>query len=205
MRTTQKRVSRLKVLLFVAPLVLAGCSRLPFGAPSFNGTLLDPPTPASDFTLTTQEGETYQLSSRQGQVVLLFFGYTFCPDVCPTTLAEFKRIHDALGKDAAQVDFVFITVDPERDTPARLKERLQIFDPSFIGLTGDPDTLARVWQAYGIYQEKVEAEGSAAGYLMNHTSSTLLVDPAGNLRLAYSFGTPYEDIVHDIRELLKRR
>lgn len=171
----------------------------------FHGRVLQSPEPAPDFELTGPGGQRVRLSDFRGKVVLLFFGYTFCPDVCPTTLAEFKRIHDALGKDAAQVDFVFITVDPERDTPARLKERLQIFDPSFIGLTGDPDTLARVWQAYGIYQEKVEAEGSAAGYLMNHTSSTLLVDPAGNLRLAYSFGTPYEDIVHDIRELLKRR
>lgn len=200
----KKVVCTLKVLLLVTSLTLAGCSALPFGEPTFNGTLLEPAEPAPDFTLTTQDGGTYQLSNQQGQTVLIFFGYTSCPDVCPTTLAEFKKIHDALGADAERVDFVFITVDPERDTPAQIKQLLRVFDPSFIGLTGEQNTLTEVWKDYGIYREKVEAEGSAAGYLMNHTSASFLVDPQGNLRLLYSFGTPYEDIVQDIREVRRR-
>ncbi|MBS1254073.1 MAG: SCO1 protein [Anaerolineales bacterium] len=200
-----KRFARaIPLTVLLLALVAAGCSLLPASKSSFRGTALEPIQPAPDFTLTTQDNTTYHLSDQRGDAVLVFFGYTYCPDVCPTTLAEFKKVHDALGAEVERVDFVFVTVDPERDTPERLKQHLRVFDPSFIGLTGDFSTLESVWQDYGVYRKRAEAEDSAAGYLMDHSSAVYLIDPDGNLRLTYSFGTDHEAIVHDIRELLKR-
>lgn len=126
------------------------------------------PAPAADFTLTDQDGRPFRLSDQRGNVVLLFFGYTNCPDVCPTTLAIWKQVQRALSPDADRVRFVFITVDPERDTAERIKDHLAIFSPDFIGLSGTPDELSAIYQAYGIYHEKGEAQGSAAGYLVTH-------------------------------------
>jgi protein SCO1/2 len=183
-----------------ALLGLAGCGH---SAPSFRGTELNPPPPATDFTLIDQHGNTFRLSDQRGQVVLLFFGYTHCPDVCPTTLARWKQVHNALGDDVQHVRFVFITVDPERDTPEQLQQHLAVFSPDFIGLTGTSDDLASVYTAYSIYHEKAEASGSALGYVVNHSSSVFIIDPQGRWRLSYGFGTPPEDFVHDIRELLR--
>lgn len=192
------------VVLGIAVPVLAACAMLPVSEPAFHGTTLEPLEPAPDFELTTHAGASYHLSDRDGRVVLLFFGYTYCPDVCPTTLAEFNRIHESLGAKAERVDFVFITVDPERDTPARLAQHLAVFNPAFIGLTDDEATLTPVWEDYGVYWAKAESETQASDYLMDHTSVTYLVDTDGNLRLVYSFGTPAEDIAADIRQLLRR-
>jgi protein SCO1/2 len=172
-------------------------------APSFKGTVLDPPQAVTDFTLTDQHGKTFRLSDQRGQVVLLFFGYTFCPDVCPMTLGTWKRVYEALGDAAERVRFVFVTVDPERDTPERLREHLENFNPDFIGLTGTPDELEPVYQQFGVYYEKDTTTKSAAGYLVSHTASAFVVDPDGQWRLRHSFGTPVEDIVHDIKQLLK--
>jgi len=189
------------IAALVALLALAGCGAR---KPTFHGTELNPPQPAPDFTLTDQHGQPFRLSDQRGKVVLLFFGYTHCPDVCPTTLARWKQIYDALGENAERVRFVFITVDPERDTPGRLQQHLAVFNPKFIGLTGTPEQLAPVYQAYHVYREKVQESQSAAGYLMNHTAGTFLIDPEGRWRLGYSFGTPPEDIVEDIGVLLGR-
>jgi protein SCO1/2 len=189
--------------LVVAVLVLAlwglaACA----SSPSFRGTVLDPPKPIQDFALTDQNGGTFRLGDQQGNVVLLFFGYTFCPDVCPTTLGTWKRVHETLGADAQDVRFVFVTVDPERDTPERLKQHLEAFGSDFIGLTGSPEELQPVYQAFGVYFEKDAETESAAGYLVNHTASTFVIDPEGRWRLKFSFGASDEDIVHDIKQLL---
>lgn len=192
-------MQKLRLLLCLG-LFLAACGR---SVPEFRGTLLDPPLPVPDFTLTDQHGQPFRLSDQRGQVVLLFFGYTFCPDVCPVTLGIWKRVHEALGEDGQQVRFVFITVDPERDTPERLRQHLAIFDPSFVGLTGTPDELQPVYQTFGVYVEKEDAGGSAAGYLVNHTASAFVVDRAGQWRLRHAYETPAEDIVHDIVQLLE--
>ena len=135
-------------------------------------------------------------------IVLMFFGYPSCPDVCPTTLAEAKRILDGLGEDADQVTFLFITVDPERDTTEVLATYVTAFHPNIVGLTGSPDELDGVRQAYGIIAEKEVLDESATGYIVNHTARVFLVDAEGRLRLSYRFGTPPDDILQDIRHLL---
>jgi protein SCO1/2 len=132
----------------------------------------------------------------------MFFGYTSCPDVCPTTLAEAKRVLEGLGDDADRVTFLFITVDPERDTPEVLGTYVTAFHPAIVGLTGAPNDLATVRQDYGVFAEKEVLEGSAAGYIVNHTARVFLVDAEGRLRLSYSFGTPSGDVLEDIRHLL---
>lgn len=186
-------------LIILALIAATAWMRRPY---TFHGGLVQPPKPAADFTLTDQNGRDFRLSDQRGQIVLLFFGYTTCPDVCPTTLASFRQVQRSLGQAAAQVRFVFVTVDPERDTPARLKHYVETFDPDFIGLTGDHATLARVWESYGVYAERQEMPESAVGYLMNHSSWAYLVDQVGNLRLLYSYGFTSEDVTQDVRYLL---
>lgn len=169
---------------------------------SFHGGTLNPPRPAPDFVLIDQHGEPFRLRDQKGKAVVLFFGYTTCPDVCPGTLAHYRRVKEMLGEDADRVEFVFITVDPERDTTERLAEYVAIFDPEFIGLTGDRADLERVWADYGVYAERVDEPDSPVGYWMNHTSLSYVIDPKGDLRLAHLFGTPVEAVVEDLRRLL---
>jgi len=168
---------------------------------TFRGSLIDPPVPAADFELTDQHGQTFRLSEHNGKIVLLFFGYTNCPDVCPLTLSEFKRIKASLGSQASDVRFVFITVDPERDTGEVLGQYIQNFDTDFVGLSGEREVLEGVWKDYGVYQAKQDV-GSAAGYLVDHTARTYLVDKQGNWRLTYPFEMDPEDITRDVRHLL---
>jgi protein SCO1/2 len=172
--------------------------RLPY---TFRGSLIDPPVPAADFELTDQNGQIFRLSEQKGQIVLLFFGYTHCPDVCPLTLSDFKQIKSDLRDQADRVRFVFVTVDPDRDTIEVLGKYMLNFDPDFIGLTADRAILEGVWKDYGVYQAKQEV-GSAAGYLVDHTARTYLIDQQGNWRLTYPFEMEYADISKDILYLL---
>ena len=170
---------------------------------SFRGTLYNPALPASEIELTQGNGSNFRLSEKQGDVVLMFFGYTSCPDVCPTTLSEMKRVMAKLGADAERVQVIFVTVDPVRDTPEKLNEYVSIFNPAFIGLSGSMEELAKVWSDYGVYREEEVLPNSATGYLVNHTARVYLIDRDGNLRLSYSYGTPMDDFVHDLKILLK--
>jgi protein SCO1/2 len=167
----------------------------------FQGSLIDPPFPAADFALTDQHGETFILSDHGGEVVLIFFGYTNCPDVCPVTLSEFRQVKAQLGEKADRVQFVYITVDPARDTVERIGEHLENFDPTFVGLTGDLSDLEPVWKAYGVYAAKVDT-GSVAGYLVDHTARVYAIDVNGNLRLTYPFETDSDAIADDVFFLL---
>lgn len=168
------------------------------------GAVIENPQPAPEISLMDANGSRFQISQQRGQLVYLFFGYTNCPDVCPTTLSEMKQLRARLGTQADQVRFVFITVDPERDTPERLRVYLSAFDPQIVGLTGGLEELQPVWQAYGIGQE-IQGEKSSAGYLVAHSSRTYVIDRQGRLRASYAFGTPLEDIESDLRYLLKER
>jgi protein SCO1/2 len=190
--------NRWLVLLGLIILLLAACQSY-----QFNGTQYPDFQLAPDFELTTTDGDPFRLSDHQGKIVLMFFGYTSCPDVCPTTLAEARRVLEGLGDDPDRVKFVFITVDPERDTPEVLGTYVSAFHRSIVGLTGSTDKLAAVRQDYGIFAEKEVLEGSAAGYIVSHTARVFLVDAEGRLKLSYSFGTPPEDILEDIHHILR--
>ncbi len=187
------------VILWLPLLLMAACSP----AYRFHGTLFEPPQPAADFALTDQNGQTVRLSAYRGQVVLLFFGYTHCPDVCPTTLTQFKHLRARLGNQAERVRFVFITVDPERDTPEYLRAYLAGFDPSFIGLTGPIADLEAVWNRYGVYRQKQVISDTAAGYLVDHTARIYAIDTRGNLRLTWLMDTDTADLLQDVRHLLE--
>lgn len=174
------------------------------GPPTFRGTAYtEPYPPAPDFELTRGNGDRFRLGEARGDIVMLFFGYTSCPDICPTTMAEMKTALDRVGEDKAeQVQVLFVTVDPQRDTPERVQEYVNHFDEDFIGLSGSEAELAQVWNQYGVFRETVEGT-SAAGYLVDHTARVTLIDQQGNLRLSYGFDTPVENIVHDLNLLLK--
>ena len=177
--------------------------RLPFGAPTFHGTVIQSPDLAADFTLTASTGGQLSLSDLRGKVVLLYFGYTFCPDACPTTLSELKKVPAALGDRADEVQVVMVSVDPQRDTPEVLREYLSYFDPSFLGLTGTEEEVLAAATPLGIYFSA--HEGSAAsGYLVDHTTTILVIDKAGYLRLLYGFETQGEDIAADMRYLVRQ-
>jgi protein SCO1/2 len=170
------------------------------GPYAYQGSLIDPPVQAKDFSLIDQNGGTFRLSDQQGKVLMIFFGYTNCPDECPATLAEFKGLISQLGDAAQQVRFVFITVDPERDTQERLQEYLGNFDPSIIGLTGNLTDLKKVWNDYGIYQEEILSEDTS-NYSVGHTNRIYAIDVHGNLRLTYPFGIDQDKILQDLVHL----
>ena len=198
-----------KKLLWTGVGILAALSLVAFLSfifqqpPSFRGTLYGEPfPPAADFTLTKADGSQFRLSDERGKIVLLFFGYTSCPDFCPTTLAEMNMVMNALGEDADQVQVVFVSVDPKRDTPEKVQTYAGQFHPSFIGLSGSQTELEPIWQSYSIFREEVQSD-SALGVIVNHTVRLYLVDAQGNMRLSYAYGTPVEDIIHDIELVLR--
>ncbi len=167
----------------------------------FQGSLIEPSPPAVDFSLTEADGQIYQLSEREGQVVLIFFGYANCPDICPTTLADFRKMYDELEEDVEKVDFVFITIDPERDTAEEIERYVSAFNSDFVALSGSEEDLQQVWDAYWVFREKQESD-SEAGYLMAHTSRIYLVDKAGNLRLTFPFGLSATAMLRDVERLI---
>ena len=172
---------------------------------SFRGTMYGEPfPPAPAISLKSADGDVFDLGDANGKLTLVFFGYTYCPDICPTTLAELKlaleRLSDA---EAERVQVVFISVDPDRDTPEGVQAYVERFNPGFIGLSGTLDELEPIWTGYGVYREVVEGT-SATNYIINHTARVTLIDQDGNMRLTYGFQTPPEDIAHDIQLLLGR-
>ena len=172
-------------------------------SPDFRGTAYGEPYPkATEINLTHSTGEPFQLNSDPNRVTLLFFGYTSCPDVCPTTLAELNIALGQIPRKADRVDIVFVSVDPDRDTPEIVQQYVGRFNPKFIGLSGTTDELQPIWDGYGIFREIIE-DDSAAGPIVNHTARVTLIDGEGNLRLSYAFGTPVEDIVHDLNIILE--
>jgi protein SCO1 len=175
--------------------------------PTPGGMFIENIHPARDFTLTDQNNRPFKFSSLRGKAVLVFYGYTHCPDICPLTLADFKRIKGAMQQTspnlADHVAFVMISVDGERDTPDVMKHYVEMFDPTFIGLTGNPDTVANIGLDYGVKVEKQKPSGTQASYLIAHTSFTYLFDPQGNWRIAYPFDTPNDQIANDVQRLLR--
>ena len=199
-----------KLWMWIAGIVVAAI--VLFGAAYFVGTLLRPYSyhgmvmqstePPGDFTLIDHNGHRMHLSDYEGKWVILYYGYTFCPDVCPTTMMQLGRMMPLLGKKAKDVQVFMITVDPERDTPERLKEYVTYFHPDFIGLTGTPEEIADAAAPFGIYYKKKEVEG-ASDYLMDHTASVTVLDPEGRVRLIWPYGTTAEEMAEDLLHLMK--
>ena len=167
----------------------------------YQGSLIEPPIKAGAVELEDQNGETFRLSDQSGKMNLIFFGYTNCPDICPSTLADFQKIYTGLKDKTDQVNFIFITVDPERDTPQRLKDYVGFFNQDFMALTSDRQILERIWKTYGVYQQKQDP-GSASGYLVDHSTRIYLVDSMGDLVMTYPFGFGSEKITEDILYML---
>jgi protein SCO1/2 len=186
-------------LLALAATWVAGAFPRPY---TFHGTQFEPVRPVADFTLTNQDGQPVRLSDYRGKLVVLFFGYTHCPDVCPTTLARLNQVMRALGDEAKAVQVLFVSVDPERDTPAVLKRFLSHFNPTFVGLTGQAEAVAAVNTVFGVYVNQEEV-GSAAGYLVTHTARLYVIDRQGRLVLTYPADAQVEDIVADLKHLLE--
>ena len=153
------------------------------------------------FTLTGQDGKPHALGDYQGKAVALFFGYTHCPDICPTTMLEYQQVMKLLGKDSDRVQVLFVSIDPQRDTPAVLAGYVPFFDKRFMGLTGSAEQVAKVAAQYKIVAQRQDrADG---GYTMDHSAGSYLFDTAGKLRVYVPYGTPAADIAHDLQQLLR--
>lgn len=173
---------------------------------SIQGLQLEPPLPVPDFTMiSSRTGQPVSLSDFRGKFVLVYFGYTTCPDVCPASLSAYKKTYSMLSNQAKNnVQFLWITVDPDRDTPEILEEYISHFSPEFmLGLIPrTPAELAATAKTFGAHYEKVDY-GSEAGYLMDHSAAVALVDPQGNWRIVYAFETPPENVAADLDYLIK--
>lgn len=167
----------------------------------FKGGTYEPTNPAAALDLVDQRGEPFSLADQSGKVVLVYFGYTFCPDFCPTTMLELQRVQEMLGTDAESVEVVMVTVDPERDPPARMGEYMNFFNPEFYGLSGSVEQTEQVKRDWGVLGQKRAAEG-ASQYLVDHTTSLFAVDTTGSLCVIWAYGTSPDDIAADIEHLL---
>lgn len=156
---------------------------------------------ARDFRLTDHHGQDRTLADFRGKVVAIFFGYTHCPDVCPTTLADFAAALQALGPLADRVQVIFVTVDPARDTPDMLRQFVPAFDPRFLGMFTDADTLGLLAKEYKVVYQKT-AEKAPDDYLIDHSAGTYVYDPQGRLRLLMPYGSRPDAIAQDLKVLL---
>lgn len=191
---------RLKLWLlgFVAAWALIACSNPP---PFKAKPIPDSPT-APTFTLTDQYGTQRSLNDFKGKVVSLFFGFTHCPDICPTHLARQAEVMRQLGPQAEQVAVLFVTLDPERDTPAALKNYMDAFDPRFIALTGSTEQTSNVAKQYKIFWQKTALPDSALIYTIDHTTNSFVIDPKGRLRLTVPHEMPAADVAHDLKLMI---
>ena len=174
-----------------------------FGDAEYYGSVIESPELAADFTLTAHSGERVSLSDFDDTVVLLYFGYTYCPDVCPASMTQLaKATGELTDEEKEQVQVAMITVDPTRDSKEVMADYMGHFDPTFLGLTGTEEEIAEVADAYGVFYEK-QVGGPETDYLVNHTASVFVIDKDGYLRMLYPFSTPGENIASDLRQLVK--
>ena len=196
MNTMQRRTA----LLTLAASALAACA--PEGKPQFKAVDITGADYAKDFPLPDADGRMRSIREFQGKVVVVFFGYTQCPDVCPTTLTEIAEARKLLGADGAKVQGVLITVDPERDKPELLKAYVANFGPDFIALRGTPEQTAQVAKDFKVFYRRVE--GKAPGsYFMEHSAASFVYDPQGRLRLYSRYGSGAQALADDLKLILK--
>ena len=189
---------RRSALISIAGLLVA-CSE---NKPGFSSVDLTGADYAKNFQLPDQSGQVRSLKEFQGKVVVLFFGYTQCPDVCPTTMTELAQVKKSLGTDADKLQVVFVTVDPERDTPDVLKAYMANFDPTFIALRGTPEQLAATAKDFKVYYKKTGGK-TPTSYSMDHSAASYVYDTKGQLRLYTRYGSGAQALASDIRLLLK--
>lgn len=202
-------MKNLRILLIAAGALLMAVSVYFLGLQVFQAdqafrgsTIGTPIPPAFEFELQQPDSTPFRLADQRGKVVLIFLGYTNCPDFCPATMGKFAQIAETLGEDAANVAFVFITVDPERDTPEVIADYMDRFDPRFIGLTGSAEELQQVWNGYfvgTVFREAVEGE---LGYVLAHPTRVFVIDKQGLLRITFPFELTAADMSHDVQLLL---
>jgi len=186
------------VLTLGLSLALAGCD----SKPGFRNTDVTGADFASDFALTGHDGKPRTLADFRGRVVVIFFGYTQCPDVCPTTLSELAEVMRLLGPDADRVQVLFVSVDPERDTQELLSQYVPAFDKRFLGLYGDAEATARTAKTFKVFYQKVPGK-TPTTYTVDHTAGSYVYDTQGKLRLFLKHGAGAEPIAQDLRQLLK--
>ncbi len=200
-------IHRTMKILLVTLFVLAGCSAAPTATPSLTtklrGAVFDPPRPLADFSVSSSTGAPFTLSAYRGQIVLLYFGYLTCPDLCPTTLSELKNIYRRLNQPAQQVKVLFISVDPERDTLEKMTRYKDNFNTDFIAGRAEGDALKQVMGEFGVTAVKRPVGDSPDSYLIDHTASIFVIGPDGRLLEQYLYGTDYRDIVADVQAILQ--
>jgi len=187
---------RATLALILLVFAVTGCAPEKFRATDITGANF-----ARDFQLTGHDGKSHTLADFRGKVVLLFFGFTHCPDICPATLAQFAQAAKQLGADADRVQFLFVTVDPERDTAEVLAKYVPAFDARFLGLTGDAQAIARTAKEFKVIFQKQPGK-TADTYSVDHSAGTYVFDREGRVRLFARHDQPVEDLVHDLRLLL---
>ena len=197
----RNHLKRLAILgLFAAAMgLMSACSDK---KPNFAAIDVTGADSARDFSLTDHNGETRTLRNFSGKVVVLFFGYTQCPDVCPTSMAELAEVKKLLGKDGDRLQGLFISVDPQRDTPEVIKAYMTNFDPSFLALHATPDELVALAKDYKVYFKKVDGQ-TPTSYTMDHSAGSYVYDTQGKLRLYTRYGTGVAPLLADIKLLLQ--
>ncbi len=197
-----KNLFRLACLLISLTLALSLAACGQDSKPQFKNTDLTGLDYAKDFALTDHTGKPRTLADFKGKAVVMFFGYTQCPDVCPTTMAEMATVMKQLGADADKVQVLFVTIDPERDTQALLASYVPAFDPRFLGLYGDKAATEKVAKEFKVFYQKVPGK-TADSYTMDHTAGSYVFDPQGRIRLFLRNGQGAEPIAHDLKLLLQ--
>ena len=188
-------------LIATAVLALAGCKRASDATPAFKGIDITGADYARELSLPDVDGRMRSLSEFKGKVVVVFFGYTQCPDVCPATMAELAGVKQTLGKDGARLQPVFVTVDPERDTPAVLKAYVANFGPDFIALRGDAEQTRAAAKQFKVFYAKAPGQ-TETSYTMDHTAGSYIFDAQGRIRLFTRYGSGADALVHDLKILL---
>ncbi len=196
-------LQRRTVLRAFAPLLVLGAAACTDTKPSFAAVDITGADYARDFQLPDHNGQQRSLKDFQGKVVVVFFGFAQCPDVCPTSMAELAQVKEALGADGSKLQGLFVTVDPERDTPEVLKAYMANFDPSFLALRPTPEGLVALAKDFKLYYKKVEGK-TPTSYTMDHSAGSYVYDPQGRLRLYVRYGSGAEALTADVRQLLKQ-